>query len=145
MRTKIKWMILLGIFLLQININANSQELPKKKSDWIQFETYQFSGNSSSYTFDGDMHFKRNGVEVDIKNDVVVFKKNAYFKTNALLVKLEQAKLIISVKKKIKGVKYTADKVIEKDGKLHLKGNVSLTLSKKNTFKANEIILDQTN
>ncbi len=148
MRTKVKnvevkWVLLLCLFLFQLGVSANPEKLPKTKSDWMSFDNYKFSGNSSGYTFNGDMHFKRNGVEVDIENDEVVFMKNAYFKTSSSIVKLEQSKLIISTTEELSGLKYNADKIEEKENKLYLVGNVMLSFPNKNTFKADEIIIQR--
>ncbi len=148
MRTKVKnvelkWVLLLCLFLFQLGVSANPEKLPKTKSDWMSFDNYKFSGNSSGYTFNGDMHFKRNGVEVDIENDEVVFMKNAYFKTSSSIVKLEQSKLIISTTEELSGLKYNADKIEEKENKLYLVGNVMLSFPNKSTFKADEIIIQR--
>ncbi|TKG87664.1 DUF4932 domain-containing protein [Puteibacter caeruleilacunae] len=125
-------------------IPDNFQKLPKNKRDWMSFDSYSFSGNSSGYTFKGDIHFERNGVEMDIKKDTVIFMKNACMKTNSFLIKLEQDKLIISSAEELTNLKYDADKVVEKENKICLTGNASLKLSDKSSFKANEIIIEKT-
>lgn len=138
-----RWILLLGLFLFQIEVCANPNELPKTKSDWMSFDSYNFSGTSSGYTFKGDMYFKRNGVEIDIKTDTVIFMKDAYFKTNSSLIKLEQNKLIISTAEELTNLKYEATEVVEKENKICLIGNASLKFPNKSTFKANEIIIEK--
>lgn len=149
MRTKVKnlemkWVLLLGLFLFQIEVSANNpKELPKTKSDWMSFDSYNFYGSSSGYTFKGDMYFKRNGVEIDIKMDTVIFMKDAYFKTNSSLIKLEQNKLIISTAEELTNLKYEATEVVETENKIYLIGSASLKFPNKSTFKANEIIIEK--
>ena len=140
---KLKWVLLSALFLFQLGGNAAPEKLPKTKKDWMSFDSYNFSGNSSGYTFKGDLYFRRNGVEIDIKKDHVVFMANAYFKVNSSLVKLEQGKLIVSTTEEFTSLKYSADKVVEKEHKLYLTGNVILSFSNKSTFKANEIIIEK--
>ena len=148
MRTKfrnieMKWVLLLGLFLFQTEVGANPSELPKTKSDWMSFDSYNFSGTSSGHTFKGDMYFKRNGVEIDIKTDTVTFMKDAYFKTNSSLIKLEQNKLIISTAEEVTNLKYEAAEVVVKGNKIRLTGNASLKFPNKSTFKANEIVIEK--
>lgn len=140
---KLKWILLLSLFLFQAGANVYSQELPKNKKDWMSFESYRFSGNSSGYTYEGNIYFKRNGVEVDIKNDKVVFLKDGYFKTNTSIVKLEQGKLVVSTSEELSGLKYSAEKMEKKEDKLFLMGNVLVTFPNKSTFKANEITMER--
>jgi hypothetical protein len=148
MRTKVKnvemkWVLLLGLFLFQFEVSANPKDLPKTKSDWMSFDSYNFSGNSSGNTFKGDIYFKRNGVEIDIKTDIVIFMEGAYFKTNSSLIKLEQDKLIISTTEKLTNLKFEATEVVETDNKICLMGSASLKFQNKSTFKANEIIIEK--
>ncbi len=140
---KLKWILLFGLFLFQLGVSANPEKLPKTKSDWMSFDSYNFSGNSSGYTFSGDIYFKRNGVEVDIKKDNVIFMKDAYFKTNSSLIKLEQNKLIVFTTEKLTDLKYNADKVVEEENKLYLMGNALLSFPNKSIFKASEIIIEK--
>lgn len=143
MKTQVKWILLIGLVLCLFGVNANSQELPKTKNDWRNFDSYKFSGNSFGFTYMGNIYFKRNGVEVDIKEDTVVFMNNAYFKTNSSIVKLEQGKLIISTTEEIARLTYHADKIEEKENKLHLIGDAFLNFPSKSTFRANEIIIER--
>ena len=141
--TGLKWVLLSGLFLFQTSVRADTGKLPKTKRDWMSFEYYNFSGNSSGYTFNGDLSFKRNGVEADIKKDKVAFLKDAYFKTNSSLIKLEQDKLIISTTEELTNLKYHADKVVEQENKIFLIGNAFLNFPNKSTFKANEITIEK--
>ena len=140
---EMKWVLLLGLVLFQIEVSANTKELPKTKSDWMSFDSYNFSGKSSGNTFKGDMNFKRNVVEIDIKTDTVIFMKDAYFKTNSSLIKLEQNKLIISTAEEVTNLKYEATEVVAKGNKICLTGNASLKFPNKSTFKANEIVIEK--
>lgn len=146
MRTKVRkqiarWFLFLIIFLFQFVADASSKELPKTKSDWMSFEAYNFSGNSSNYKFIGDMNFKRNGVEVDIKKDTIVFKKNAFFQTNSSLIKLEQNKLIVFTEEEFVTLEYEAVEIAQKNNKIYLEGNAVLKFSNNSTLKANTIII----
>ena len=138
---KLKWILLLIVLAFQNRANANIEKLPKTKSDWMVFECYKFSGNSSGYNYYGDIYFKRNGVEIDIKNEHVIFKKNAFFETDKSTVKLEQNKLIVSTAEELSSLKYKADGVVKTNNKLILTGNVQLIFPNKSTFKAHEIIV----
>ena len=124
-------------------VSANLKRLPITKNDWMSFDNYNFSGNSSGNTFKGDMYFKRNGVEIDIKTDTVIFMKDAYFKTNSSLIKLEQNKLIISTAEELTNLKYEATEVVETENKICLTGSASIKFPNKSTFKANEIIIEK--
>lgn len=142
-KIQMRLIVLFSLLVAFSAINAQSKELPKTKRDWQSFDTYEFSGVSLNHKFTGDMYFKRNGVEVDLKKEKLRFKENGYFKINEALIKLEQDKLTVEVCTGFEKLNYKAKEVIKDKGEIYLKGNASLTFPNQSKLRTNEIIIKE--